>query len=95
MAIIQNVMLCKTSTAQHPKHTVKHDGGSIMLWACFSPPWTGKMVKLYGKMDESVPRKICRDFVFHVKQFACLKIPLHIFMKHNEENKLAKIAKLE
>lgn len=33
-AVEQSVYL-KTNTVQHPKHTVKHGGGGIMLWvAC-------------------------------------------------------------
>ena len=44
----------KTNTAHHPEHiipTVKHGGGSIMLWGCFSSARTGKLVRVDGKMD--------------------------------------------
>ncbi|CAJ0951315.1 unnamed protein product [Ranitomeya imitator] len=44
----------KGNTAHHPEHTiptVKHGGGSIMVWACFSSAGTRKMVKTDGKMD--------------------------------------------
>ena len=54
LATMQNVMFCVQATAHHPEHTiptVKHGGGSIMVWACFSSAGTGKMVKIDGKIE--------------------------------------------
>ena len=31
--------------------TVKHGGGSIMLWGCFSAARTGRLVRIEGKMN--------------------------------------------
>ncbi|KAG2462834.1 TC1A transposase, partial [Polypterus senegalus] len=38
--------------------TVKHDGGSIMLWGCFSAAGTGRLVRKKGKMTAAMYRDI-------------------------------------
>uniref|UniRef100_A0AAZ3QCA1 Transposase n=1 Tax=Oncorhynchus tshawytscha TaxID=74940 RepID=A0AAZ3QCA1_ONCTS len=56
----------KSNTGHHPEHaipTVKHGGGSIMVWACFSSAGTGKMVKIDGKMDGA------KFFIFFIFYF--------------------------
>ena len=52
------------SHAHHPAHTiptVKHGGGSIMLWGCFSSAGTRKLVRVDRKMDEVKYRTILEE----------------------------------
>lgn len=52
------------NTSRHPKNTiptVKHGGGSIMLWGCFAALGTGKLVRIEGKKDGAKYRDILKQ----------------------------------
>ena len=40
---------------------VKHGGGSIMLWGCFSAAVTGRLVRIEGKMSGAKYREILNE----------------------------------
>ena len=51
----------KPGTAHHQANTiptVKHGGGSIMLWGCCSAAGTGRLVRIEGKMNAAMYRDI-------------------------------------
>ena len=51
----------KPSTAHHPSITIptmKHGGGFIMLWGCFSMAETGRLARIKGTMNEAKYRQI-------------------------------------
>ena len=61
----------KPNMSHHPKNTiptVKHGGGSIMLWGCFSAAGTEKLVQVEGRMDGAHYRNILEQNLF---QSAC------------------------
>ena len=48
--------------------TVKHDGGSIMLWGCSSAAWTGRPVRIEVKMNGAKNREFLDENLFQSAQ---------------------------
>jgi hypothetical protein len=47
---------------------VKHGGGSIMLWGCFSVAVTGRLVRIEGNMYKAKYREILDENLLHSTQ---------------------------
>ena len=68
LAIKENSVWCKSNISHHAENTiptVKHGGGSIIMWGCFSPAVTGKLVRIEGMMDGAKYREILEGNLFH------------------------------
>uniref|UniRef100_A0A4W5QNH0 Tc1-like transposase DDE domain-containing protein n=1 Tax=Hucho hucho TaxID=62062 RepID=A0A4W5QNH0_9TELE len=48
--------------------TMKHGGGSIMLWGCFSEAGIGRLVRIEGKMNGAKYREMLNKHLLHMAQ---------------------------
>ncbi|KAG2455418.1 TCB1 transposase, partial [Polypterus senegalus] len=85
----------KPGTAHHQANTiptVKHGGGSIMLWGCISVAGTGRLVRIKGKMTAAMYRDILDENLLQ----SALDLRLgrrFIFQQDNDPKHTAKISK--
>ncbi|KAG2465062.1 TCB1 transposase, partial [Polypterus senegalus] len=85
----------KPGTAHHKAKTistVKHGGGSIMLWGCFSVARTGRLVRIKGKMTAAMYRDILDENLLQ----STLDLRLgrrFIFQQDNDPKHTAKVSK--
>ena len=81
---------CSVWTKPRTIHTVKHgDGGSIMLWGCFSAAGTEKLVRMEGKMNGGKYRKILDEILLQ----SCQDLRLgkrFTFQQDNDRTQTAK-----
>ncbi len=85
----------KPGTAHHLSNTVptvKHSGGSIMLWGCFSAAGTGRLVAIERKMNEAKYRDILDENLLQSAQDLRLGRRF-TFQQDNDPKHTAKIMK--
>ena len=65
------------------KPTVKHGGGSIILWGCFSAARAGKLLRIEGKMNGAKYREILDENLLQSAQDFSLGVRF-TFQQDNE-----------
>ncbi len=73
--ILEGVCPCyiwrKTNTAFQKKNiipTVKHGGGTVMVWGCFAASGPGRLAIIDGTMNSALYQKILKE---NVRQSVC------------------------
>ncbi|KAL0154417.1 hypothetical protein M9458_050266 [Cirrhinus mrigala] len=82
----------KTPEGLQDVPTVKHGGGSIMLWGCFSAAGTGRLVAIEGKMNAAKYRDILDENLLQSAQDLRLGRRF-TFQQDNDPKHTAKITK--
>lgn len=71
---------------KHVKQTVKHGGGSIMLWGCMSAFGVGEIHLIEGKMDQHIYKNILRQKL--MKTIRSMPLPAsEITFQHDRDPK--------
>ena len=71
----------------HPRYskaTIKHGGGNVMVWTCFSASGVGPFVEIQTKMDRFVYRDILAS---HLLNYAEWEMPLRWVFQHDNDPK--------
>ncbi|EIE87953.1 hypothetical protein G6F46_011839 [Rhizopus delemar] len=81
----------------HVKMTVKHGGGSIMLWSAITYAGVGWMCKVNGNMDKELYKEILEDELERTIEFSIDKLGLErhqaIFQHDNDPKHTSKLVK--
>ena len=68
--------------------TVKHGGGRILLWGCFSAAGTGRLVRFEGKMNRAKYREILDENLLQSTQH--LRLGLRFTFQQDNDHKHTK-----
>jgi hypothetical protein len=87
----------QTLQPRHINATVKHGGGSIMLWSAITYAGVGWMCKIEGHMDKTLYKEILEDEQRQTIDFACENLGLRrdqiIFQQDNDPKHTSNLVK--
>lgn len=72
------------------QQTVKHGGGSVMVWGCMTYRGTGYLCKLCGKMDQHLYRSILKDELSKTIEYYEMEKDKVVFQHDNDPKHQAK-----
>jgi transposase len=75
----------------HVKQTVKHGGGSLMIWGCMTIHGTGYMAKITGNMDQHLYKEILEDDLLETIAYYNMDPAKVIFQHDNDSKHTAKL----
>ena len=82
---------------KHVKVTVKHGGGSIMLWSAITYAGTGWICKIDGNKDKTLYKEILVDEQSKTIDYLCQKLKLRrdqvVFQRENDPKHTSKLFK--
>jgi hypothetical protein len=61
---VSQLYTCKPNTEFHSKYlipTVKHGGGSVMVWGCFAESGSGRLGLTEGTMNSALYQRILQE----------------------------------
>jgi transposase len=68
------------------KGTVKHGGGSVMVWGCITSMGPGYLCKVQGNMDQSLYKQILEDELVNTMQWYQMS-PSSVIFQHDNDPK--------
>ena len=75
---------------RHVKETVKHGGGSIIVWGCMTMHGPGYMCKIDGTMDQHLYKQILEDELSKTIEYYDMDMSKVIFQHDNDSKHTAK-----
>jgi transposase len=73
------------------KQTVKHGGGSIMIWGCMTSQGLGCMCQIVGTMDQHLYKQILQDELIGTIELFNMDVERVVFQQDNDSKHKARI----
>jgi hypothetical protein len=79
--------------SHYVKETLKHGGGSIMVWGCMTAHGPGYLCKLERRMDQHVYKEILEDELCRTVEYYGMEVDQVVFQQDNDPKHTAKSIK--